>query len=34
MRARLDRAKQLAVVEQLTGVIAAAAGDPGLKERR
>jgi len=29
----LDRAKQLAVVEQLTGVIAAAAGDPGLKER-
>ncbi len=29
----LDRAKQLAVVEQLTGVIAAAAGDPDLKER-
>ena len=29
----LDRAKQLAVVEQLTGVIADAAGDPGLKDR-
>jgi len=29
----LDRPKQLAVVEQLTGVIAAAAGDPSLKER-
>src|SRR6184192_2674036 len=29
----LDRAKQLAVVEQLTGVIATAAGDPSLKER-
>src|SRR3989441_11388009 len=29
----LDRAKQLAVVEQLAGVIASAAGDPSLKER-
>jgi phenylpyruvate tautomerase PptA (4-oxalocrotonate tautomerase family) len=29
----LDRAKQLAVVEQLTGVIADAAGDAGLKDR-
>jgi len=29
----LDRAKQLAVVEQLTGIIAAAAGDLSLKER-
>ena len=29
----LDRDKQLAVVEQLTGLIARAAGDPGLAER-
>jgi phenylpyruvate tautomerase PptA (4-oxalocrotonate tautomerase family) len=29
----LDRPKQLAVVEQLTDVIASAAGDPSLKER-
>ena len=29
----LDRTKQLAVVEQLTDVIASAAGDPSLKER-
>jgi len=29
----LDRTKQLAVVEQLTDVIATAAGDPSLKER-
>ena len=29
----LDRTKQLAVVEQLTNVIASAAGDPSLKER-
>src|SRR6266478_1102727 len=29
----LDRDKQLAVVEQLTDVIASAAGDPSLKER-
>ena len=29
----LDRTKQLAVVEQLTELIAAAAGDPTLKER-
>ena len=29
----LDRAKQLAVVEQLTQLVAAAAGDPTLKER-
>ncbi len=29
----LDRAKQLAIVEQLTALVAAAAGDPTLKER-
>jgi len=29
----LDRTKQLAVVEQLTDVIASAAGDPSFKER-
>jgi phenylpyruvate tautomerase PptA (4-oxalocrotonate tautomerase family) len=29
----LDRDKQLAVVRQLTDIIAAAAGDPGLAER-
>lgn len=29
----LDRAKQLAVVEKLTALVAAAAGDPTLKER-
>jgi phenylpyruvate tautomerase PptA (4-oxalocrotonate tautomerase family) len=29
----LDRAKQLAVVEQLTGIAAAAAGDPELASR-
>jgi len=29
----LDRPKQLAVVEQLTELVAAAAGDPTLKER-
>ena len=29
----LDRTKQLAVVEQLTDVIATAAGDPSLRER-
>src|SRR5258707_4167852 len=29
----LDRAKQLAVVEKLTELVAAAAGDPTLKER-
>ncbi|MGX6600783.1 hypothetical protein ACWKSP_01400 [Micromonosporaceae bacterium Da 78-11] len=29
----LDRAKQLAVVERLTGIVAAAAGDPTLTER-
>src|SRR5438477_5197027 len=29
----LDRAKQLAVVEQLTDVIASAGSDPSLKER-
>ena len=29
----LDRAKQLAVVEQLTDLVAGAAGDPSLKER-
>jgi len=29
----LDRSKQLAVVEQLTHLVAAAAGDPNLKER-
>jgi len=29
----LDRAKQLAVVEQLTDLIASTAGDPSLKER-
>ena len=31
--AALDRAKQLAVVRQLTGLVAAAAGDPSLPER-
>ena len=29
----LDRAKQVAVVRQLTDLVANAAGDPGLKER-
>jgi phenylpyruvate tautomerase PptA (4-oxalocrotonate tautomerase family) len=29
----LDRDKQLAVVEQLTAIVAAAAGDDGLRER-
>ena len=29
----LDREKQLAVVEQLTRIVAAAAGDPGLTDR-
>ena len=29
----LDREKQLAVVSQLTAIVAAAAGDPGLGER-
>jgi phenylpyruvate tautomerase PptA (4-oxalocrotonate tautomerase family) len=29
----LDRDKQLAVVEQLTGIVATAAGDPGLVDR-
>lgn len=29
----LDRDKQLAVVEQFTGLVAEAAGDPSLKER-
>jgi phenylpyruvate tautomerase PptA (4-oxalocrotonate tautomerase family) len=29
----LDRAKQLAVVEQLTAVVADAAGDPALTDR-
>jgi len=29
----LDREKQLAVVEQLTRIVATAAGDPGLTER-
>jgi hypothetical protein len=29
----LDRAKQLGVVKEMTGIIAAAAGDPGLIER-
>jgi phenylpyruvate tautomerase PptA (4-oxalocrotonate tautomerase family) len=29
----LDREKQLAVVEKLTGIVAAAAGDPTLAER-
>jgi phenylpyruvate tautomerase PptA (4-oxalocrotonate tautomerase family) len=29
----LDRAKQIAVVRQLTDLVANAAGDPGLKER-
>ena len=29
----LDRTKQLAVVERLTAIVAAAAGDPGLAER-
>jgi phenylpyruvate tautomerase PptA (4-oxalocrotonate tautomerase family) len=29
----LDREKQLAVVRQLTDLVAAAAGDPGLKQR-
>jgi phenylpyruvate tautomerase PptA (4-oxalocrotonate tautomerase family) len=29
----LDRAKQLAVVERLTGLVADAAGDPALRER-
>src|ERR1700755_1803872 len=29
----LDRAKQLAVVERLTAIVAEAAGDPGLAER-
>lgn len=29
----LDRAKQLAVVERLTAIVAAAAGDPALTER-
>ena len=29
----LDRDKQLAVVERLTAIVAAAAGDPGLAER-
>ena len=29
----LDRDKQLAVVEKLTGLVAAASGDPTLKER-
>jgi phenylpyruvate tautomerase PptA (4-oxalocrotonate tautomerase family) len=29
----LDRPKQIAVVEQLTAVVAAAAGDPSLNER-
>jgi phenylpyruvate tautomerase PptA (4-oxalocrotonate tautomerase family) len=29
----LDRAKQIAVVSQLTDLVANAAGDPGLKER-
>ncbi|MDT5030342.1 MAG: hypothetical protein QOC94_513 [Actinoplanes sp.] len=29
----LDRAKQLAVVERLTAIVAAAAGDPSLAER-
>ncbi|MCW2759438.1 MAG: hypothetical protein JWO46_3184 [Nocardioidaceae bacterium] len=29
----LDRAKQLAVVERLTGIVAEAAGDPTLAER-
>jgi phenylpyruvate tautomerase PptA (4-oxalocrotonate tautomerase family) len=29
----LDRAKQIAVVERLTELVAAAAGDPGLRER-
>ena len=31
--AALDRDKQLAVVRQLTGLVAAAAGDPSLPER-
>lgn len=31
--AALDRDKQLAVVEQLTQIVATAAGDPGLTER-
>jgi phenylpyruvate tautomerase PptA (4-oxalocrotonate tautomerase family) len=31
--AALDRAKQLAVVRQLTGIVAAAAGDPSLAGR-
>ncbi|TMG29761.1 MAG: 4-oxalocrotonate tautomerase [Chloroflexi bacterium] len=29
----LDREKQLGVVKELTDIVAAAAGDPGLKER-
>ncbi|MBN9181916.1 MAG: tautomerase family protein, partial [Microbacterium sp.] len=29
----LDREKQLAVVERLTGIVAEAAGDPSLSER-
>jgi phenylpyruvate tautomerase PptA (4-oxalocrotonate tautomerase family) len=29
----LDRDKQLAVVRELTGIVAAAAGDPGLADR-
>ena len=29
----LDREKQLGVVEELTEIVAAAAGDPGLRER-
>jgi phenylpyruvate tautomerase PptA (4-oxalocrotonate tautomerase family) len=29
----LDRGKQVAVVRQLTGIIAAAAGDPSLADR-
>ena len=29
----LDRAKQLGVVEELTSIVAAAAGDPTLSER-
>ena len=29
----LDRGKQLAVVERLTGLVAAAAGDPGIADR-
>lgn len=29
----LDRAKQLGVVKELTGIVAAAAGDPSLAER-